>query len=68
MIRGSPLASTAFLTVTAMIAFAANSLLCRMVLGAGLRDAASFATLRVVAGASVLALIALARPKVVDTR
>lgn len=61
MILGPSVASTAFLTVIAMSAFAANSLLCRMALGAGLIDAASFATIRVVAGASVLALIALPR-------
>jgi drug/metabolite transporter (DMT)-like permease len=42
-----------------MIAFAANSLLCRMALGAGLIDAASFATIRVVSGAIVLTMIAL---------
>ncbi len=61
MILGPPLASTAFLTAIAMIAFAANSLLCRMALGAGLIDAASFATIRVVAGATVLTLIAVPR-------
>jgi drug/metabolite transporter (DMT)-like permease len=61
MILGPPFTSTAFLTAIAMIAFAANSLLCRMALGAGLIDAASFATIRVIAGAAVLALIALPR-------
>jgi drug/metabolite transporter (DMT)-like permease len=45
------------LTIVAMMAFAANSVLCRMALGAGLIDAASFATVRVVAGAIVLALL-----------
>jgi len=53
--------STAFLTALAMLAFAANSLLCRLALAPGLIDAASFASLRVAAGASVLALIALPR-------
>ena len=48
----------------AMIAFAANSLLCRMALGAGLIDAASFATIRVVAGAVTLVLLALPRWRV----
>jgi len=48
----------------AMIAFAANSLLCRMALGAGLIDAASFATIRVVAGAVTLMLLALPRWRV----
>lgn len=46
-----------FLTVTAMVAFAANSLLTREALGTGAMDAASFSTLRVVSGAVVLALI-----------
>lgn len=45
------------LTALAMIAFAANSVLCRLALGVGLIDAASFSTVRVVAGAVVLALL-----------
>jgi len=49
------------LTAIAMLAFAANSLLCRLALGQGLIDAASFATVRVVAGAVMLALILLPR-------
>jgi len=40
-----------------MIAFAANSLLCRLALGEDLADAASFTTIRVAAGAITLALI-----------
>ncbi len=40
-----------------MMAFAANSVLCRLALGAGLIDAASFATVRVVSGAVILALL-----------
>jgi len=40
-----------------MTAFAANSVLCRLALGADLIDAASFATVRVAAGALVLALL-----------
>ena len=40
-----------------MTAFAANSVLCRLALGAGLIDAASFATVRVVSGAIVLAFL-----------
>jgi drug/metabolite transporter (DMT)-like permease len=48
--------NTALLTVLAMLAFAANSLLCRLALGPGLIDAASFATVRIFAGALVLAL------------
>ncbi len=48
---------TVTFTALAMIAFAANSVLCRLALGAGLIDAASFATVRVIAGAVVLAVI-----------
>jgi drug/metabolite transporter (DMT)-like permease len=52
-------AQTALLTSVAMLAFAANSLLCRLALGGELIDAASFATIRVVSGALTLALIML---------
>ncbi|MGH7309212.1 MAG: DMT family transporter [Candidatus Rokuibacteriota bacterium] len=44
-----------------MLAFAANSLLCRMALGQELMDAASFATVRVISGAVTLSLIVLPR-------
>lgn len=47
------------LTVAAMVAFAANSLLCRLALGHGLIDAASFASVRVISGAVALSLILL---------
>lgn len=46
------------LTAIAMLAFAGNSLLCRMALGRDLIDAASFTTVRVVSGAVLLALLA----------
>ncbi len=46
------------LTLAALVAFAANSLLCRAALWHGLIDAASFTTVRVVSGAVVLALVA----------
>ena len=49
---------TPLLTVIAMIAFAANSLLCRAALGDGQADAASFTTLRIASGALMLVLIA----------
>lgn len=49
------------LTAAAMVAFAANSLLCRAALGRGLVDAATFTTLRLVSGAVVLLLLARAR-------
>ncbi|MDP2135535.1 MAG: DMT family transporter [Sulfuritalea sp.] len=45
------------LTVVAMIAFAANSLLCRLALREGQIDAASFTTIRLASGALVLWLI-----------
>lgn len=40
-----------------MFAFAANSILCRMALGQGLIDAATFSTVRVIAGALMLSLL-----------
>ena len=50
---------TLLLTILAMLAFAANSLLCRLALGQGLIDAASFATVRIFSGAAVLTLFML---------
>jgi drug/metabolite transporter (DMT)-like permease len=49
------------LTAVAMLAFAANSLLCRLALGQGLIDAATFTTVRVISGAATLCLIVLLR-------
>jgi len=54
-------ATTVALTAVAMIAFAANSILCRMALGAGLIDAASFASVRVASGVAMLAVIVAPR-------
>jgi drug/metabolite transporter (DMT)-like permease len=51
--------STPLLTVVAMFAFAANSLLCRLALGEQQIDAASFTTVRVVSGAITLSLFML---------
>lgn len=48
---------TILLTSVAMLAFAANSLLCRLALGAGLIDAASFTTIRIGTGAIMLGLL-----------
>lgn len=45
------------LTTVAMLAFAANSILCRLALGGGLIDAASFTTIRLCSGAAALTLI-----------
>ena len=53
--------STKLLTVIAMVAFAANPLICRLALGQQLIDAASFTSVRVVSGAVTLALIMFPR-------
>ena len=53
----SGMARTIALTALAMIAFAANSLLCRAALGERAVDAASFTTVRLVSGALTLWLI-----------
>jgi drug/metabolite transporter (DMT)-like permease len=52
---------TAILTLIAMLAFAGNSLLCRLALRDGQIDAASFTAIRIVSGALVLALFMAAR-------
>jgi drug/metabolite transporter (DMT)-like permease len=44
-------------TALALVAFAANSLLCRLALGGGSIDAVSFSTLRLSSGAAALLLI-----------
>src|SRR5689334_22190960 len=49
------------LTLFAMLAFAGNSLLCRVALRDTAIDAASFTTIRLVSGALTLAAIMLAR-------
>lgn len=49
------------LTLSAMMAFAGNSLLCRAALRGGTIDAASFTSIRIVSGALVLWLILRAR-------
>ena len=45
------------LTTAAMVAFAANSVLCRAALGGGEIDAASFSAIRLLSGALALAAI-----------
>jgi drug/metabolite transporter (DMT)-like permease len=50
----------AALTPLALISFSANSLLCRLALGGGTIDAASFTTIRLAAGAATLAAISMA--------
>ncbi|MEZ5559764.1 MAG: DMT family transporter [Pseudomonadales bacterium] len=51
--------TTAAFTALAMLAFAANSLLCRQALGGGHTDPAAFSVIRVLAGACMLALLIL---------
>jgi drug/metabolite transporter (DMT)-like permease len=53
--------NTFLLTAIAMLAFAANSLFCRMALGAGIVDAASFTSVRIISGALMLGLLILPR-------
>lgn len=53
--------STFLLTAIAMLAFAANSLLCRLALAAGLIDAGSFTLIRLLSGALTLIVIMLLR-------
>jgi drug/metabolite transporter (DMT)-like permease len=48
----------ALLTITALVAFAANSVLCRIALRDGAIDAASFTTVRLASGALMLFLMA----------
>jgi drug/metabolite transporter (DMT)-like permease len=48
---------TALLTALALIAFASNSILTRLALGGGRMDAATFTTVRIAAGALVLAAL-----------
>lgn len=48
-------------TGVALVAFAANSVLCRLALGKGAIDAASFSAIRLISGAATLALLVLLR-------
>ena len=57
----NPTLKTAGLTALAMLAFAANSLLCRAALAGGHADATSFTALRLAGGAVALGLLARAR-------
>jgi len=66
MTRAAVGATTPLLTALALLAFAANSLLCRLALGSQGIDAASFTTVRLASGALMLWLIARARPPAVE--
>jgi drug/metabolite transporter (DMT)-like permease len=61
--EGPPGLRTLALTVAAMLAFAANSLLCRLALQQEAIDAASFGSIRLVSGAITLALIVKLRSR-----
>ena len=54
--------STLTFTTFALVAFAANSVLCRLALGEATIDASSFSSIRLVSGAITLALISRPRP------
>ncbi len=60
-IKIQTIARTVSLTAVAMLAFAANSLLCRLALAQGLIDAATFTSVRIIAGAVTLGLMVLFR-------
>jgi drug/metabolite transporter (DMT)-like permease len=53
---------TALYCCLALLAFAANSLLCRLALASGSIDAASFTFIRLAAGTVILAILVRARP------
>lgn len=55
------------LTILAMVAFAANSVLCRIALGRELIDAASFTSIRLASGAFMLALILASKAEIKST-
>ena len=57
----APRTEILLLTGLAMIAFAANSLLCRLALADGAIDAAGFTGIRLAAGALTLAALVLPR-------
>ena len=54
---------TAFFTAFALLAFASNSLLCRLALGSKAIDAASFTGVRLLSGAIALVLLRAALPR-----
>ena len=60
---GPPALRTILLTAAAMLAFAANSLLCRLALQRASIDPASFSSIRLVSGALTLALIVRLGPQ-----
>ncbi len=64
MSQSQPLAArTAALALAALVAFSANSILARLALGSDLADAASYAAIRIGAGALMLLVLTRARPE-----
>jgi len=59
---------TALYTALALIAFAANSILCRLALSSADADPASFTAIRLASGATVLVLLTRGRGKIPDQR
>lgn len=57
---------TLLLSTLAMLAFAANSILCRLALGDGQIDAASYTSVRLASAVIVLAIIVVSRDRGVD--
>jgi len=55
--QGSGRLRIASLTAVSLVAFASNSILCRLALGTSSIDAASFSTIRILSGAMVLILL-----------
>lgn len=64
--RVSPI-TTIFYTSLALVAFAANSVLCRLALGAQTIDAATFSTIRLASGALMLLFLTSIPPKKIRT-
>jgi drug/metabolite transporter (DMT)-like permease len=57
----TPVALAFVLTITALVAFAANSILCRLALGGGTIDAYSFTAIRLGSGALALMLLNISK-------
>jgi drug/metabolite transporter (DMT)-like permease len=62
-VAGGSVLRVSILTAIAMVAFAANSILCRLALRDTAIDPATFTTLRLVSGALMLALLAFVRTR-----
>lgn len=63
----SSLVNTIFLTIIALLAFAGNSVLCRLALGHQLIDANSFTIVRLLSGAATLLILLVLTKKSIQT-